>query len=147
MAPDLVGRTLPGSAWRLLLLLALAACAKPPFDVRPVRGGAAVEVSVKALGEYPATIERVQVRELQSDRVIWEIEGINSLQLWTFTLASGRNSAVIPDVAHGESKVLIPPKAVSFELRPGVAYQIEVWGEGSRSRKAGFVLRSSAQAE
>ena len=98
----------------------------PPLGL--VRTPAQVVVDVQTLGEYPTTVTRIRLTDLNHSTVVWEITADDGrAQIHTLTLNAGENPAKI-DADFGKYRVIIPERADHFSLRSGTKYRIELWG-------------------
>lgn len=98
-------------------------------------------MNVETLGEYPTSISRIQLKDLEGDVVLWEVEASGGVpQIWGVHLSHGANSAILVG-HHGHYQTLIPRGSSTFVLYKDREYQISVWGvDGTRSASARFVL-------
>jgi hypothetical protein len=98
----------------------------PPLSI--LRDGSDVVVGMGSLGEYPTTVARMRLSEMNSGKVVWEVRSENSTtQLHGFRLSAGQNPTDI-GTYHGRYHVAVPERSGSFELRSGVKYRLEAWG-------------------
>jgi len=127
-------------AWTLLLMLLLVTCWGPPLRVRQVDN--AVIIDVATLGDYPATISRLKIKNQSNDVVVWEVRASTDLaEIRSIELSLGSNSNQPPEALHGEYYVVQPSDADSFLLEPGIAYAFEVWGTGRWPARAEITLQ------
>jgi hypothetical protein len=129
-----------GAATLLALLFSSFGCLKPPLALK--REGHGIEVNVSTLGEYPSSISRIQLRDLQTESIVWEVRAKGKVpQIWKVSLAPGLNSSTLASVLNGHYDVVVPRSSISFRLYRGRPYEISIWNEaGSRKQEARFVL-------
>lgn len=127
---------------RLVLVAVLSSlylsCLKPPLTLEHRDDG--LEVSVATLGEYPTSVSRIQVRDGEERKVVWELKTTKRApQLWGFRLTSGDNPVEPEGVLNGDYEVIAPKHGKSFTLRPGRRYEVSVWNkQGTRRQAASF---------
>jgi len=98
----------------------------PPL--RLVRTGTEITVDVQTLGEYPTTVNRVRLSDVDHSTVVWEVVPLHgTAQLHDFTLKMGENAAWL-DADHGSYRVVAPQGPQRFVHSGGTRYRIEVWG-------------------
>ena len=104
----------------------------PPLRVSVTENYAVVDVST--LGEYPTTIKRVRLSDLNKHKVVWEVDsGGSTVQIHGFRLANGANPVNV-QCDYGSFRVT-QPSAENFILHGNTNYRLEVWGsEGVLSR-------------
>jgi hypothetical protein len=106
-----------------------------------------IRVDVSTLGEYPTTVTRIRLSNVNSRAVVWELAADNGeAQMHGFTLNEGENaSGVDTDTESGHFTVVTPPRSASFVLRKGTEYRLEVWSGRSLLSKRSTVFHFSNQ--
>jgi hypothetical protein len=106
-----------------LVVLALAYFVTPSvFAVRSAQG---VTVHCEVLGDYPSSIERIEIIEERNRRMVWRVKARGKMfQLHKFDLVPGLNAGNIqPFWGHFQTEI---PAQGSFELKPGIKYRASV---------------------
>jgi hypothetical protein len=117
-------------AFAILALIAMTARFNRPA-IRLEHAGASVVVHVETLGEYPTTIRRVQIKEISTGKVVYELLAENGApQIYNFKLVPGENSTHLADPEPGSYRIDEPNGQNSFLLEPGVRYRLKIWGNG-----------------
>jgi hypothetical protein len=84
----------------------------PPLQL--VQTGTEITVDVQMLGEYPTTVNRVRLSDLDHPAVVWEIVTLHAdTELHDFTLKMGENPALL-DADHGSYRVVAPPRSAAL---------------------------------
>jgi hypothetical protein len=97
----------------------------PPLAVSSRRG--AVVVDLQTLGEYPTTVSRIRLIDLDAGAVVWEVLALNgTAQISGLTLRVGVNSAHLK-ASYGNYRIVSPERG-EFILSATTKYRIEVWG-------------------
>ena len=138
---------------RKILLLGLAAfvllsCDSGLPSLRVEHGTDSVTVHLETLGEYPTSVGRLLLADVQSGQTIWELRRLKGTpQLWKVAFRAGENPAEPAGVTGGGSfEVVRPQGASSFDLEPGGEYRLTVWSEaGHSSRTTSFKLESDPE--
>jgi len=138
---------------RRILLLGLAAlvllsCDSGLPSLRVEHGADSVTVHLETLGEYPTSVGRLLLADMQSGQTIWEVRRSQGTpQLWKVAFQAGENPAEPPGVTGGGSfEVVTPQGASSFDLGPGGEYRLTVWSEtGHSSRTTSFKLETDSE--
>jgi hypothetical protein len=122
------------------ILAILPGCLKPPLAL--MQKGNGIEVSVATLGEYPTSISRIQLKDSDQGKIIWELRSKGRVpQLWGFHLSPGVNPSEPSGILHAQYEVVAPSGNRSFMLKKGRRYEISVWNkEGTRREIASFTL-------
>jgi hypothetical protein len=111
----------------LVLLIVWIALRWNAPPLRLVRSSRDIVVDVQTLGEYPTTVNRIRLSDLQST-VVWEVVTQRGTpQIHDFALKLDDNPALL-EAQYGDYRVVTPNGADRFVLRKGVRYRIEVWG-------------------
>ena len=98
----------------------------PPL--RLVRTGNEITVDVQTLGEYPTTVNRIRLSDMNQSAILWEVVTLQGdAQLHEFTLKMGENPALL-DPDHGTYRVVTPQGVERFILQRGTKYRIELCG-------------------
>lgn len=125
----------------LLVLATLAYLFTPSvYAVRTVQG---VTVHFETLGEYPSDIDRIEVVEHETRRMVWRVSARGEMfQLHQFQLVPGLNISR-PQPSWGSVQTDIPAHG-AFMLRRGVAYRASVCFRGWPyiCRNADFIIAS-----
>ena len=123
----------------LPILLIVQGC-RLPLEVEQ-RGGDTV-LNFTTLGEYPTSVYRIVLSDLETKEVIWELIAEDSVpQIWEVTLRAGRNPANLDSALNGEYRVLIPTDSDVFFLEPSAELKIKAWSDStSRPSAATFSL-------
>lgn len=113
----------------------------PPLKIS-VNGSSAV-VDVSTLGEYPTTVKRVRVSDINKHKVVWELDSQDSVpQVHEFRLSAGTNPVDV-HADHGSFKV-ISPSTATFTLNRDTEYKLELWGTKSIFSKSTARFRFSS---
>jgi len=117
-----------------LACLCFLSCVRPPLSVR--QEGGSVIIDVATLGEYSSAVQRLRITDQTTKEIVWEIlASTGTARLWKVELSLGVNPSDPPRAVVGTFGVVLPKDVGTFELKSGVEYKIEVWGEGSRPAK------------
>jgi hypothetical protein len=130
-----------------VILLARLTCLFTP-SVYAARTAQGVTVHFETLGEYPSDIDRIEVVEQRSGRMVWRASARGGMfQLDRFTLVPGLNIAALKP-SYGRVHTEVPADG-SFTLRRGIAYCASVCFKGwpYRCRDAGFIFGSSGPVD
>lgn len=93
-----------------------------------VQRGNDIVVDVQTLGEYPTTVDRIRLSDLNQSTVVWEIATANGTpQIDRFMLKTDKNPAVL-EANSGSCRLVAPTNGSGFLLRKGSKYKIELWG-------------------
>jgi hypothetical protein len=93
--------------------------------------GANVIAHVETLGEYPTTVLHIQIKDVSSGKIVFElVKEEGTPQIHNFSLSVGENPVNVADPEHGSYRVVAPAGGNKFVLRPGTNYRILVWGDG-----------------
>jgi hypothetical protein len=93
-----------------------------------VQRGNDIVVDVQTLGEYPTTVDRIRLSDLNQSTVVWEIATANGTpQIDRFMLKADKNPAVL-EANSGSYRLVAPTNGSGFLLRKGSKYKIELWG-------------------
>lgn len=119
----------------IVLSLVAAGCrSKPPLKL--VMSEGSVVVDVQTLGEYPTTVNRVRLTEVNGPTV-WEIRAEQGTpQIHKLTFVTGMNSATLAHPDSGQYEVVVPKGASSFILDPNKTYTVELWGASDQGNPA-----------
>lgn len=123
----------------IVVLSSLAiSCLKPPLTLE--QQGEGLKVNIATLGEYPTSVSRIQVRDVEKGEVVWELKATKRVpQLWGFDLTPGDNPVEPEGVVNGNYEVVAPKQGRSFALQAGRRYEVSVWNkQGSRKQAASF---------
>lgn len=129
----------------LLLIAGIAAVfvwwGRPPLSVSKKDDGYVVDVM--QWGEYPSTVNRLQIRN--RGKVVWEIRAKGDVaQFHTLTLRMKDNPTQFENVFYGEYTTVTPTEK-TFDLKPGRTYVVRAWGEGNWPSSARFVTKADAE--
>ena len=110
-----------------------------------VQRGNGTVVDVQTLGEYPTTVDRIRLSDLNQSTVVWEIATANGTpQIDRFMLKADKNPAVL-EANSGSYRLVAPTNGSGFLLRKGSKYRIELWGGNTiftkRSRPSSSTTR------
>ncbi len=97
----------------------------PPLRI--TSDGPKLSVDVSSLGEYPTTVAKIRLSDLDIRAVVWEARGSDTPQIHGFTLNEGENTAQI-HADHGSYRIIAPSDSSKFLLRRGTRYKLELWG-------------------
>jgi hypothetical protein len=98
----------------------------PPLRI--VQRGNDIVVDVQTLGEYPTTVNRIRLSDLNHSSVVWEIAAANGTpQIDRFMLKAAENPATL-EANFGTYRIVAPTSGIGFLLRKGSKYKIELWG-------------------
>jgi hypothetical protein len=126
-----------------ILMFAWVAVRRNAPPLRLVQAANKVVINAQTLGEYPTTVKRIRVLDMNRS-VVWEVaaEGPGA-QIRELVLRAGDNQS-LADADHGAYRVVEPKYAEFFVLAPGMRYTIELWGNDSAfsRRSASFVLHN-----
>lgn len=126
----------------VILLAALAYLFTP--SVYATRTAQGVTVHFETLGEYPSDIDRIQVVEYESGRMVWRATARGEMfQLDRFLMVPGLNIDILKP-SYGRVQTEIPAQG-SFTLQRGIAYRAFVCFKGWPyiCRDAGFTFVGS----
>lgn len=113
------------AAMALLFLGVVYACGHPPVNV--YCDGSSATVGLQTLGEYPTSVQRVVLSEVERGTVLWDISALSDgAQVWELKLEIGEN-VVIPQAFHGGFEANVPNEGDTFLIRQDKEYQIEIW--------------------
>lgn len=122
------------------LLISLAALVFLACDLGLPRlhiehGPGSATVHLESLGEYPTSVGRLLLTDVQSGQTIWDARrSAGTPQLWKISFQAGENSAQPVGVVGGGSfDIAIPQEAPSFSLEPERKYRLTVWSEDRHS--------------
>jgi hypothetical protein len=111
----------------------------PPLGL--VQAANLASLDVQTLGEYPTTVKRIRLLDVNR-AVVWEVlaQG-RAAQIRGLALRPGKNPSQV-DAEYGTYRVVAPKGADFFILSRGMKYTIEFWGGDSvlSRRSAAFVL-------
>lgn len=117
----------------------MGCASKPPLKLVTAPGR--VTVDVQTLGEYPTTVRRVRLAD-NTGRTIWEIRNKRGTpQIHQLGLALGENSVNLAAPDSGEYEVITPKGPPDFQLKSGIDYTIQVWGDSDSGRFAEATFR------
>jgi len=111
----------------------------PPL--RLTRTGTGIMVDVQTWGEYPTTVTRIRLSDVDQSTVVWELvtaEGIP--QIHRFMLNPGENRSLLQS-RPGIYRVLVPSNSDLFTLEKGHRYRVELWGGGSVLAKRSTIFQ------
>jgi hypothetical protein len=111
----------------------------PPLRLRQAANQ--VTIDVQTLGEYPTTVSRICLLDVNRS-VVWEVAAQSrDVQIRGLVLKVGDNKSLL-DADHGTYQVIAPKSANSFVLFRSTRYTIELWGGDSTfsRRSATFIL-------
>jgi hypothetical protein len=116
-----------GAVVATLLLATLAYLFTPSvYAVGTVQG---VTVHFETLGEYPSDIDRIEVVEQESGRMVWRVKARGEMfQLDQFQLVPGLNAGE-PQPSWGSVQTEMPAHG-SFKIQRGIAYRASVCFRG-----------------
>ena len=115
----------------MVALVAMTGCFKRPAIRLERAGGASVVVHVETLGEYPTTIRHVEIKEISSGKVVFDLlADSGSPQIYNFRLIAGENPTRVADPEHGSYRVDEPKGKATFTLQKGARYRLTIWGDG-----------------
>ena len=98
----------------------------PPLRI--VQSRSDIVVDVQTLGEYPTTVYRIRLSDLNQSTVVWEITTANGTpQIDRFMLKADKNPAAL-EANSGTYRIVVPTSGSDFLLRKGSKYRIEMWG-------------------
>jgi hypothetical protein len=98
-------------------------------SVFAVASAGGVTIHCQVLGEYPSNVERIDIVEKRSGRLVWRIRAQGGMfQLHEFNLASGPNSGAVRPF-RGSFRTETPVQG-AFDLEPGIKYQAFVCEAG-----------------
>lgn len=96
----------------------------PPF--RLFRIGNDVVIDVQTLGEYPTTVNRIRLSELNRAKIVWEVKTQHGTpQIHEFSLKADENFPAL-EPQYGDYRTVVPNGEGRFILRKGTKYRIEV---------------------
>jgi len=120
-------------------LLLISCGLKPPLVL--TREGQGLEVSVATLGEYPTSICRIKLADLETGRSVWELRAKGRVpKIWDFRLEPGFNEAQLKVVVGGQYEIVVPAGQKKFLLEKGSRYEISVWNEECNRREKAIVI-------
>lgn len=98
----------------------------PPLRI--VQRGNDILIDVQTLGEYPTTVKRIRLSDLNKSSVVWEIVTANGTpQIDRFMLKADENPATL-EASSGTYRIVAPTSGTGFLFRKSSKYRIELWG-------------------
>ena len=100
----------------------------PPLSIEYRQGK--VVAHFETLGDYPTTIRRIRIEEVDAGAVVFEAEAQSEpAQIYSLELKGGENPANLLAEQSSAYRVAVP-RSAHFVLRTDRRYRISVWGDG-----------------
>jgi hypothetical protein len=120
----------------ILLLFGWVALRRNAPPLRMIQAANQVTIDVQTLGEYPTTVNRIRLLDMNRS-VVWEIAAQGrAAQIRQLALRAGNNQSQV-EAEYGAYRVVTPRSEDHFTLSRSMRYTIELWGSG------GLLSRSS----
>ena len=122
-----------------LALAVLIGCSNSDFGKIAYKNGKTI-VHLETLGEYPVSIEGIELKDLTDDTIVWSLLAASGQpQIWQLSFSPGHNNA-LPVSVGGTFSVRVPADNSSFTLDLENKYSLLI-KTGQKNLEVEFELR------